>query len=231
VEDLGARLVLIRLHPWAEDHDDEERLAAELVRLGCEVAFSLPQNRDLVRDRKRWQSAVTELAERFTPYGRHFQVGQAPNRSKWGIWTTREYVGLYVEAAEILRRYDRVELMGPAVIDFEFQATLAFANRKRPRLSFDVLSALLYVDRRGPPENRQLGLDTVDKAVLLRAISDQGRNTNGRCWITEVNWPLQEGPHSPAGKSVSVDEESHANYLVRYYLMVLGTGLIERVYW
>ena len=52
-----------------------------------------------------------------------------------------------------------------------------------------------------------------------------------RCWITEVNWPLWEGPHSPAGKSVSVGEEEQADYLVRYYLLALCTGLVERVYW
>ena len=47
----------------------------------------------------------------------------------------------------------------------------------------------------------------------------------------EVNWPLREGPHSPAGKSVAVDEEAQADFLVRYYLLAGGTGLVERVYW
>ena len=70
-----------------------------------------------------------------------------------------------------------------------------------------------------------------DKVVLLRAIAEVGRNTNGRCWITEVNWPLWEGPHSPAGKAASVDEEAQACYLTRYFLLALGTGLVERVYW
>ena len=138
---------------------------------------------------------------------------------------------MYVDAAEILHRRPAIEVMGPAVIDFEFQATLAFANRREPGLVFDVLSALLYVDRRGAPENRQLGLDTVDKVVLLKAVSEIGRNTSGRCWITEVNWPLREGPHSPAGRAASVDEGTQADFLARYYALVLGTGLIERVYW
>jgi tRNA A-37 threonylcarbamoyl transferase component Bud32 len=231
VEELGVRSVLLRLHPWAADHRNEELLAAELHRRGFDIAFALPQNRELVRDRSRWKAAISEIAEVFTPYGGSFQVGQAPNRSKWGVWTLREYVDLYVDAAEILRRRPGIELMGPAVIDFEYQATLALVNRREPGLGFDVLSALLYVDRRGAPENRQLGLDTVDKAVLLRAISEIGVNSNGRCRITEVNWPLWEGPHSPAGKAVSVDEETQANYLTRYFALVLGTGLIERVYW
>jgi len=231
IDHLGVGPVLVRLHPWDEDHRHEERLAQSLVDSGHEVAFVIPQNRDLVRDRTRWRSAVTELAERFTSYGRHFQVGQAINRSKWGIWTQNEYVDLYLEASEILRRYPDVEVLGPSVIDFEFQSILALVNRRVPDLRFDIVSSLLYVDRRGAPENRQMGLDTVDKVTLLRAIADVGRCSSSRCWITEVNWPLREGPHSPAGKTVAVGEDEQANYLVRYYLLTLGTGLVERVYW
>ncbi len=231
IEELGVGPVLIRLHPWDEDHGEEERLAKALARNGHELAFVIPQNRDLVRDRQRWRAAVEELSERFTPFGRRFQVGQAINRSKWGIWTRGEYADLYLEAAEILRQRDGVEVMGPAVIDFEFLALLGLLDSRIPGLHFDIVTSLLYVDRRGAPENRQLGLDTVDKVTLLRAIAEVGRNSSERCWITEVNWPLWEGPHSPAGKSVSVGEEEQADYLVRYFLLTLGAGLVERVYW
>jgi hypothetical protein len=104
-------------------------------------------------------------------------------------------------------------------------------NLRRAGFHLDAVSALLYVDRRGAPENRQAGLDTVDKVVLLKAIAETARNSTGRCWITEVNWPLREGPHSPAGRDVSVDEETQADHLVRYYLLTLCTGLVERVFW
>ena len=231
VENLGVRRVMLRLHPWQDDHADEERLAGELAERGYEIGFALPQNRDLVRDRARWRAAIESIATRFSPYGHHFQIGQAPNRSKWGAWTRGEYLALYLDAAEILRRTGPVELMGPAVIDFEYYATLALVNRKVEGLRYDILSSLLYVDRRGAPENGQLGLDTVDKVVLLRAIAELGRASSRRCWITEMNWPLSEGPHSPAGRSVSVDEDSQASFLVRYDLLALGTGLVERVYW
>ena len=231
LEELGARHVLVRLHPWQERHEEEERLALALRERGFDLAFALPQNRDLVRDRGRWRAAVEELGERFSPYGGHFQVGQAINRSKWGVWSYGEYVELARIAGEVLRRHQGVEMSGPAVIDFEFHYLAGVLNRRAPGVFFDVVSSLLYVDRRGAPENAQLGFDTVGKALLLRALADTARNAAGRAWITEVNWPLWEGPHSPAGKSVSVDEESQADYLVRYFLAVHSTGLIERVYW
>jgi tRNA A-37 threonylcarbamoyl transferase component Bud32 len=235
VEELEIRHVLLRLHPWEDGHAAEEALARELHARGLEVSFALPQSRELVRDPARWRGALEEIAPRFTPYGGRFQVGQAINRSKWGIWNVREYVELARAAEEILRRSSGekpgVELLGPSVIDFEYHVTAAVLNLRNPGFRFDAVSALLYVDRRGAPENRQAGLDTEDKAILLRAIAETSRNGSSRCWITEVNWPLREGPHSPAGRDVSVDEETQADYLVRYYLLALGTGVIERVFW
>jgi hypothetical protein len=184
-----------------------------------------------VKDPARWRRSLEEIADRFTPLGPRFQVGQAINRSKWGIWNVREYVELARAAEEILRRRPGVEVLGPAVIDFEHHVTAAVLNLRRAGFRFDAVSSLLYVDRRGAPENRQAGFDTVDKILLLKAIADTAKNADGRCWITEVNWPLREGPHSPAGKSVSVEEGPQADYLVRYYLLALGTGLVERVFW
>jgi tRNA A-37 threonylcarbamoyl transferase component Bud32 len=231
VDELGARHILLRLHPWEDDHTAEEELARELHGRGLELTFSLPQNRDLVRDPRRWRKAIEEIAPRFAPYGKRFQVGQAINRSKWGVWNLNEYLRLVAEASDVLRREPGVEILGPSVIDFEYHAAAAALNLRRPGLHFDAVSALLYVDRRGAPENTQAGLDTEGKVLLLKAIADTSRNATGRCWITEVNWPLREGPHSPAGRAVSVGEEEAADYLVRYYLLALGTGAVERVFW
>ena len=231
VQDLGARHVMVRVHPWEEDYSRELELCRRLREQGHEIDFALPQNRELVRDPLRWRAALERIGEHFTPFGRHFQIGQAVNRSKWGVWTYREYLALMEVAGEVLGRHEGVQLLGPAVIDFEFYALASIVNSANTTAHFDVVTSLLYVDRRGAPENRQLGFDTVGKAVLLRAIAGTARLSEDRCWIPEFNWPLWEGPHSPAGKAVSVDEETQASYLVRYFLLVLGTGLVERVYW
>ncbi len=231
LRELGVRRVLLRLHPWDDDHEAEEALAQRLNDGGIEVAFSLPQNRELVTDLPRWERAIEALAQRFTPFGRHFIIGHAINRSKWGIWTSGERSQVLGTAAGILRKFPDIEVLGPGVIDFEFQATLAALQRKRPGVQYDAIASLLYVDRRGAPENPQMGLDALGKVTLLKAICDTARNGSPRSWITEVNWPLWEGPHSPAGRSVSVDEDTQANYLVRYYVPALASGMVERIYW
>ena len=57
-------------------------------RAASSCAFALPQNRELVRDPARWRAAVEELGDALHPLRpRSFQVGQAINRSKWGIWS------------------------------------------------------------------------------------------------------------------------------------------------
>lgn len=230
LESLGSRHVLLRLHPWQREHDAEESLAGELRARGFDLTFALPQNRELVLDPPRWRAAIEELGERFLPYSSRFQIGQAVNRSKWGVWNSREFTELATVAAEVLRRHPEVELLGPGVIDFEPHALAALLNRRGcPR--FDVVTSLLYVDRRGAPENRQLGFDAAGKARLLYAIGETARRGAPRFQITEVNWPLWEGPHSPAGRDVAVDEERQASYLVRFVVEVAATAVVERVYW
>ena len=101
VERLGVRNLLLRLHPWEEGHEAEAALARELHARGFDLTFALPQNRELVRDPERWRAAVTRLGESFLPYGGRFQLGQAINRSKWGVWNHREYLELAISAGRI----------------------------------------------------------------------------------------------------------------------------------
>jgi tRNA A-37 threonylcarbamoyl transferase component Bud32 len=230
LDGLGVRNVLLRLYPWQERHDTEEELARELAKRGYDLTFALPQVRELVLDLPRWEDSVSAIFARFQTLGHRYQLGQAINRSKWGVWNYGEFVELAAAAAEILHRDPDVRLLGPGVIDFEPHAMAAALNMPGcPK--FDIVSALLYVDRRGAPENRQLGFDVASKAALMRAIGETASSGSDRFWITEMNWPLWEGPHSPAGRDVAVEEEAQADYLVRYAVALLAPRLAERVYW
>ncbi|MEL7058728.1 MAG: lipopolysaccharide kinase InaA family protein [Acidobacteriota bacterium] len=230
IEALGVEHVLLRLHPWEDDDRHEETLARTLHARGIEVAFALPQTREMVRDPGRWRARVEELVDRFAPFGRDFQIGQAINRSKWGVWKQAEYRQLARSAVEVVgARGGRA--FGPAVIDFEPHALLAALHHPR-QAGLDGVASLLYVDRRGAPERRQLLVfDTPAKAWLVRAIGETSPHRLATSWITEVNWPLREGPHAPAGRDVAVDEAQQADYLARFFLLTLATGAADRAYW
>ncbi len=232
LEEANTRHVFLRLNAW-ENLDGPEALAKDLKGRGFDLAFGIAQDRGLVREPLRWERAVEEIAARFLPLGGAFQIGQAVNRSKWGFWTRREYLDLARRAAVLLRKADpAVRLLGPSVIDFEPLALAAALHLPAPGFALDAVSCLLYVDRRGAPENSQYGLDLQAKVRWFDAIARASRHGGGsRLWITETNWPLRAGPHSPAGRGVAVDEEAQADYLVRYMLLALATGAVERVYW
>jgi hypothetical protein len=236
VDALGVRRVLLRIQPWERELDRDSALARELRARGKDVMLAVAQNRDLVRDPARWRASLAEIAERFDGLVSQVQIGHAINRSKWGIWNQREYADLVRAAAEVFAARssaDRpaMKIVGPGVIDFELYATCIALDWPQNPVRFDAVSSLLYVDRRGAPENRQAGLDAVAKAVLLRATIQTSRHGDRESWITEVNWPLHEGPHSPAGRHVAVSEDAQASYLTRYYVLLLGSGMVERVYW
>jgi hypothetical protein len=131
--------------------------------------------------------------------------------------------------------------MGPAGIDFEYPRVLPFLDQWDAK-SLSAFSHHLYVDRRGDPENKQAGYDTVDKLALAKAIARIHPATNEKLIVSEVNWPIKNtGVWSPVGSPYqspgarfndpSVDEETYAAYMKKYLLLALCSGLADRVYW
>jgi hypothetical protein len=226
----GARETLLRVPSWEADKlDGYEAFARKIHGRGLGLLVALLQRRDDVLDVASWTRFVDEAFVRFGPLASHFEVGHAWNRTKWGLWSFREYVDLARPSFDLASRRG-VKLVGPAVIDFEFH----LYPPTLPRLPFDKVSSLLYVDRTGGPETRQFGWSAAGKAALLKAVVDaSARPDGGRdVWVTEVNWPLKgTGPYSPAAGRPNVTEDEQASFLVRYYALLLAGGWVERIYW
>jgi hypothetical protein len=228
LEETGVRETLVRIPSWEKDRlGDYEDFARLLHVRGMGLTFALLQRREDVFDAAGWARFVEDCFARLGPFGRDFEIGHAWNRTKWGVWDYTEYLALARPAFALRDKYG-VRLIGPAVIDFEFHLyppTLRI-------LPFDTSSSLLYVDRVGAPENAQFGWTAAMKVALFKAYTEVSARRPCGCRITEVNWPLADtGPYSPASGKPNVSEEEQADYLVRYYLICLAGGLIERVYW
>jgi hypothetical protein len=228
----GASRALVRVASWEREGGvlaAREAFVRALRARGVDVVLALLQRRADVLDPGSWRAFLEEAFGRFAPLASAFEIGHAWNRTKWGVWDHREYLRLAEPAFELAPRFG-VKLAGPAVIDFEFHlypVTL-------PRLPFDAVTSLLYVDRMGAPENGQFGWTAAKKLALLRAAVDTtARPGAGRSlWITEVNWPLAgTGAFSPASGRPNVSEDEQADYLVRYYVLCLASGFAERIYW
>ncbi len=228
LKESGARKVLFRIPSWEKERLDEfTDFARALKKSGFETVIALLQRREDVFRLEAWAAFLDDVFGRFHSLSEGFEIGHAWNRTKWGVWDYTEYIRL-ARAAAALREKHGVRLIGPAVIDFEFHLYPPILRA----VDFQVISALLYVDRVGAPENAQYGFSAEMKMALYQAFARSGAGRCPECWVTEVNWPLAgTGKYSPASGKPNVGEDEQADFLVRYYILALASGLIGRVYW
>lgn len=240
--DLEAPAALLRFYVHEPEHVNEQALAMakQLKAAGKRVMVALVQDRAAVRDASRWSAFVHRWVPALRGVADELEVGHAVNRVKWGVWDVREYRKLVEPVIEAAA--GTIQLTGPAVIDFEYHYLAAFLDQV-PRDAFAALSHHLYVDRRGAPENRQGKFSSVEKFALAKAFAAHSPAVRGdRLIISEVNWPiLDTGVYSPVNSPYiipnshtndpSVDEETYANYMIRYYALALCSGLVDQVYW
>lgn len=230
VQDLGIQRLQIRLPLW-----DRVAQAAALATIAGfprhDWLVVVPQDRRAVCDHGSFTVELRRLLALLPAQVATVQVGNAVNRLKWGCASVGEYLPLAAIAAREIRAHPRLRLAGSAVIDFEPLATLRSLVHRHP-VRLDVASALLYVDRRGPPEARQYGFfDTRRKLRTIAAALRLSSCAPRRLWLTEVNWPLAgHGAHAPTSGTEAVDEAAAAVYLERYLRIVAATGLAERIY-
>lgn len=196
------------------------------------LLINVLQDRAHIEDHDLLRESLTTVFTQLRPVTRHFQIGNAVNRKKWGFCHITEYLKFYSVAQSIKQeQFPDLMLAGPSVIDFEYQFTIRALFNRFP-VQFDQLSALLYIDRRGQPENTQSGFNLCGKIDLLEAICALSGKSGKRIVITETNWPIENTyPFAPTSNKECVSLEEHANYLVRYYLLALSTRKVRHVYW
>jgi hypothetical protein len=233
VEELGVRSLLVRVPSW----NPEPVLAladrfGELRRAGFSFIFSLVQDRRAALDPASWTPFVNEACGRFAGLEPTFQLGQAINRKKWGLWHPDEYLRLMEATAAAHEAFPTCKWIGPPVIDFEYHYTLYYLFASRP-FDFDGVTSLLYVDRRGSPDSAQFGhFDLQRKILLLRAMIAASPHRHVPVYLTEFNWSLLgSGAHSPTGPAVQIDELRQARYLIIYYLTALASADVAAVSW
>lgn len=224
--------------------------ARELHVRGNAVAIAFVQDRAAIRVPATWREMLFLIAEKTHDFVDFYEVGHATNRGKWGVWDFQDYTkNLLVPAFELKRAFPHIRLAGPACIDFDLH-TLAGILCDVPAGTFDFLSQHLYVDRRGAPENFQGKFDLVNKCAVHRAFAKAFAFKNEKIIASEFNWPLlnvgvwgpvdspietfgpwETRPAAPwANEPPRVSEEDAAQFSVRYWLLAIASGHVERAY-
>lgn len=231
VDELGLSTLLIRFPLWEMERLEEH---VDFVKAYSDkkIILNVMQDREHIEDLSLLKRDLEKLFSAFSPYIEHFQIGSTINRAKWGFFSVREYLRFYAVAYRLKKkRFPSIRLLGPSVIDFEYHFTV-HALFNFFKLRYDAVSALLYVDRRGAPENRQMGFDLLRKVDLLDTLAVLSPKAGRRLYVTETNWPISNtAPYAPTSEFECVDEEHYADYMVRYYLLAFASQKVDGVYW
>lgn len=235
-------LIRVYAHESQQQQDFLRKIICSLGKDGFPIMLAFCQNREAVKDPDKWKSLINNTIEHTHKYIQRVEVGHTINRAKWGIWDYAEYGTMIKVVAPLKNKYPNIQWCGPAAIDFDYPDLLAALDETAEHWQFDALSHQLYVDRRGAPENTQIGQSTLEKIMWGKSISLAHPATSGKFIISEVNWPLRNtGVYSPIGSpylrpnqvvgAPSVSEETYAVYMIRYYLIACCSGFVETVYW
>jgi hypothetical protein len=231
IEELGVERILLRIKLW----EMEKLPLLKNFILLCKdkkVTLKILQDREHVENS---ELLAKDLETVFAALNQHvdiFEIGSTINRAKWGFFSVDEYNRFYQVAYNLkLEKFQHVKLIGSGVIDFEYHFTAhTLFNTQKHR--YDGISSLLYVDRRGAPENMQMGFTLQDKISLLSTMVWLSPKSNHELYITETNWPISgTAPYAPTSEYECVSEEFYADYMLRYYLLAFASQQVDSVSW
>ena len=231
LNDLGVKHVLVRF-PLSDTNNINNYLEFIKSLHAESILLNVMQDPQTIKDIQTLHEHFSLVFEKFSPLVSSFQIGTTINRSKWGFFSVNQFLRFYQVAYKIKKSsYPNIKLLGPSVIDFEYHY-LIHGLFNFFRLKYDAVSALLYVDRRGAPENTQMGLDLISKVHLMYACATMSSKSSNDIVITETNWPITKTtPYAPTSEHECVSDEDYANYMVRYYLLALCSSMVKSVYW
>lgn len=242
IDELKVRRLLIRI-PLSDSNNFERYIKFIRRFQHLDLLICILQDRENIEDHALLKNNFRALFTALNGIAATFQIGNAINRRKWAFLSLDEYFRFYRVAATLRdHEFPQLKLLGASVIDFELPSFIRALFNAFP-IRYDGIASLLYVDRRGAPENTQLGCDLIAKIswfdTLIRFSKHRvlqrqtkTKSEQKKLWITETNWPLSgTEPFAPAVGDCMTSEALQKTFLVRYYLMVFASGRVIACFW
>ena len=231
LDELGVQHILLRLKLWEMNKLPQLKSFIE-QNSNKKITLKILQDREHVEDLELTQKNFKTIFDQLHNLVDIFEIGSTINRAKWGFFSVREYLNFYKTAFDLRQKeFPDIKLIGSGVIDFEFHYTI-HTLFNFCKCKFDGISALLYVDRRGAPENTQLGFALSDKIALLSTMVWLSPKTKQELHITETNWPISgTAPYAPTSEHECINESSYADFMLRYYLHAFASQQVDSVSW
>ncbi|MGE4420322.1 MAG: glycosyl hydrolase [Sulfurimonas sp.] len=231
IEELGVNRILLRIKLWEMD---KLPLLKEFI-LSCKdkkITLKILQDREHVEELSLLQKDLETIFASLNQHVDIFEIGSTINRAKWGFFSVDEYSRFYKTAYDLkISKFPHVKIIGSGVIDFEYHFS-AHTLFNLYDYKYGGISSLLYVDRRGAPENMQMGFTLQDKIALLSTMVWLSPKSTHELHITETNWPISgTAPYAPTSEYECVSEELYSDYMLRYYLLALASQQVDSVSW
>ncbi|OCL97529.1 hypothetical protein AAX29_01889 [Aliarcobacter thereius] len=237
IEELGVKNLIIRVPLCDIQNIDSYVNFAKSFNIVSKknILINIMQDRENIENRDILRDNLEEIFTKFDGISDEFQIGTTINRLKWSFFSVKEdYIPFFMEAQNIRdKKFPNIKLLGPSVIDFEYYYNArAMFNMKK--IKYDITSALLYVDRRGAPQNTQYGIfDLKNKIDMLFSLVKLSPKTlSDDIYITEVNWPIKNtAPYAPTSEKECVTNEEYTKYMIDYFKIARDSKKIKKVYW
>ncbi|MGZ5208892.1 MAG: glycosyl hydrolase [Sulfuricurvum sp.] len=231
IDELGVQKLLIRIPLWEIQRLDEYVAFIKTFK-DKHITVALLQDREHITSPTLTKDHMTQIFDALEDVCECYIIGSTINRAKWGFFSVNEYLDFYAVAYTLKKeKFPHLKLIGSNVIDFELHFT-AHTLFHLQKIYFDAVGTLLYVDRRGAPENTQMGFDLMGKINLIDALIRLSPKTSNELIITETNWPIKDtAPYAPTSEHECVSEEDYAAFMVRYYLEAFASQKVSCVYW
>ena len=230
IDDLNIKNISVRI-PLSdyENFDKYFNFISQFSHLSIMVVIL--QDRSHINNPQLLQKNLLLIFERLKGNVSEYQIGNTVNRKKWGFLNIDEYFDFFKVAQDLKKdHFPDITLLGGNIIDFDLPFLTRSLFNFKP-IFFDKFSTQLYVDRRGAPENTQLGFDTYSKINIYHHLISASYKCSNEFIISEVNWPLKDtGEWSPTAGDYEVGEKEQALYLIRYYLLMIASGKVYKCY-
>jgi hypothetical protein len=231
LDELEIKRVLLRIKLW-EMHTLDELKEFILKCNDKKITLKILQDREHVENLELLKKDLETIFSSLDKHVDIFEIGSSINRAKWGFFSVDEYNKFYKVAYDLkTTKFPNIKLIGSGVIDFEYHFT-AHTLFNFSKYRYDGISTLLYVDRRGAPENTQMCFALSDKIALLSTMIWVSPKVKQELHITETNWPISNtAPYAPTSEHECINQELYADYMLRYYLLSFASQQVESVSW
>lgn len=236
------KLSIVRIDVSNDNKDAQMRLMDKLTQAGIKLIVHFVQHPDEAKIiakksqvQRQWAEFIRYILNRYQASIHMVEIGSTVNRPRWSGYTLQSFMSAWQIAHPIVKEF-RLTLAGPNITDFEPPYTELFLRKlQKMQLLPDVYSNNLFAERATEPERYdhkvmgyrladKLKFNLIKKANTLKQLSlSFGVN---RLASLSSFWTLPR-----IQRYTIFTELKQADYLVRYMVLCVASGALEKAFW